>query len=120
MNITLNDQLRSMEETIKQCLSIIKRLRDSSHELDERSTSATITSVRAEYFSKLVSQVLQTIKLIDSGDSYIDMTDYDHNKLVADAEQKLTELYFGGYEWLRQYGYIEGLKQVKFYTKNLS
>ena len=120
MNITLNDQLRSMEETIKQCLSITENLRKSSNLWDAKSTSATITSVRAEYFSKLVSQVLQTIKLIDSSDSYIDMTDYGHNRLIADAEQKLTELSFGGYEWLRQYGYIEGLKQVKFYTKNVS
>ena len=117
MNVTLKNQISNLEGIIANCLLVSKQVQDKSAPWMESLTVDAVNRLKSDYFSKLAEEVMRTIQIINHDGLYIQMTDYDYNKLVADAEQTLTELPFGGCEWLRQYGYIEGLKQVKFFTK---
>jgi hypothetical protein len=70
--------------------------------------------IKADNFDLFVKQLESLESVLDYG---LSVTNTEYLALLQKAELKLAGLPFGSPDWQRQFGYIEGLKEIEFYTK---
>lgn len=112
----------TLKDNVQVLLNIIKDADRIKEEIERRSFGGggsgdlynAFKYVKADKFDELVQHIRKLDNILDHG---LQFSDAEHNNLIKQSEQKLDELPFGSADWQRQYGFIEGLKQVKFYTK---
>jgi hypothetical protein len=111
---TLKDQIQILVDIIKHYNNLQDEVyRRSIHHLTGDTYNA-LKYIKAENFDLFVKQLESIESVLNCGSS---ITNTEYLALLEKAEAKLAGLPFGSADWQRQYGFIEGLKEVEFYTK---
>lgn len=111
---TLKDQIQVLVDIVEHYNNIKKEVNRESLFHPTGDKNNILGYIKAEHFELFVEQ-LETIQSILEYNSPINNA--QHLYLIEKAEAKLSSLPFGSPDWQRQYGYIEGLKAVEFYTR---
>lgn len=113
--------LKTLKDKIQILGDIVKHYNNLKQEVDRRSmfnpttsTYAGLQHVKADNFDLFVRQLENIESILDYGSS---VTNTEYLALLEKAEAKLSGLPFGSPDWQRQFGYIEGLKEIEFYTR---
>lgn len=113
--------LKTLKDKIQVLVNIIKDYTRLKEEIDSRSlyhptgdAYNALKYIKADNFDLFVKQ----LESIESVLNYVSsITNTEYLTLLEKAEAKLSGLPFGSPDWQRQFGYIEGLKEIEFYTR---
>ncbi len=115
-------QVKTLKDNIQVLLDIVKDADRIKEEVERRSylnggsgdLYNAFKYIKADKFDELAQHITQLDNILSYG---LEFSNAEYVNMIEIAEQKLDSIPFGSADWQRHYGFIEGLKQVKLYTK---